>query len=49
MPLVMVYMYVGVHYATGHFFDIEAITEAGHRKVGSNPSLPKWLCYEVFV
>lgn len=22
----------GVHYATGHFFDIRAITEAGHRK-----------------
>lgn len=41
----IVYMYVcvGVHYATGHFFDIQAITEAGHKKVGSNPSLPMWL------
>ena len=23
----------GVHYSTGHFFDVKAITEAGHRKV----------------
>ena len=25
----------GVHFATGHFFEIKTITEAGHRKVHS--------------
>ena len=27
------YVYLGVHYATGHVFDMKSITEAGHKKV----------------
>ncbi len=27
-------VHTGIHYATGHLFDMKAITDAAHRKVG---------------
>lgn len=34
----------GVHYCTGHFFDIMSITEAGHRKASQQFGLAATDC-----